>query len=420
MTNTQKTIDCDFDPASLQADQALDLISRQIKPIRQTEIVALRDALDRIVARDIKSPANIPNHTNSAMDGYAFVGQDIAGDSLHTFKVVGTSMAGSPCSETVNSGQCVRIMTGAVMPQGTDTVIMQEQVEVNADSITIAPGHKIGANVRRAGEDLAQGEVAIQKGTRMTPSTLGVVASLGLSEIPVFRKPRVAFFSNGDELRSIGETLKTGELYDSNRYSLHGLLSHCHVELIDMGIIGDNRDGIERALSDAAAIADMVITSAGASVGEADYIKPLLDQLGEAFFWKVAIKPGRPLAFGRIGESLFFGLPGNPVSVMVTFDLFVKPAINKLSGKSPTQPIRLTVPCRSRLRKRPGRSEFQRGILRLDPQGQYSVQSTGAQGSGMLTSMTIANCYIILPSDSEGIEAGENVLVQPFATTINA
>ncbi len=417
MTKTASLYGCD-DPTSIQADQALEKISAQIKSIEEIEIVPLRAALDRVVARDIVSPDNIPNHTNSAMDGYALIGSDVYGDGQHTLKLTGTSMAGAPFDGRVNRGECVRIMTGAVMPLGADTVVMQEQAEADGDHITIHPGQKAGANVRQAGEDLARGDVAIKQGMRMNASRLGVTASLGIAEIAVYRKPRVAFFSNGDELRSLGERLETGELYDSNRYTLFGLLTSCNVELIDMGVIADDRDAIELALRHAARISDVVITSAGASVGEADYIKPLLDEIGKVNFWKVAIKPGRPLAFGCIDNGLFFGLPGNPASVVVTFDIFVRPALTKLSGQAPDKPLQLKVPCASELRKRPGRSEFQRGILSCDQNGAYIVHSTGTQGSGILTSISVANCYIILPVDSTGAEIGDEVTVQPFANKL--
>lgn len=406
---------CDFDPKSISADAANKRILELVAPVSQIETIALRTALGRVTAEDVLSRVQVPNHTNSAMDGYALMGSELPDDDPVMFEVVGTSFAGKPFTKQIRPGHCVRIMTGAVMPEGSDTVVIQERVQRAGEQITVNPGEKPGSNVRQAGEDLQVGDVAIARGTRIGPAHLGLAASLGFSELPCYRKPRVAFFSNGDELRSVGQSLEVGELYDSNRYTLFGMLTEAGVELVDLGIVPDDQNAIAQAFSDASACADIVLTSAGASVGDADYVKQTLDQMGAVSFWKVAIKPGRPLAFGKVGESLFFGLPGNPVSVMVTFQIFVREAIRKLSGELNTASLKMKVPLTSTLKKRAGRVEYQRGILTTTPDGQTVVSSTGEQGSGILHSMSVANCFIILPADSEGASPGDQVEIQPFS-----
>ena len=409
---------CDFDPASISAGEAMERVLASIRPITQVERVNLRSALGRVIAKDVLSRVQVPNHTNSAMDGFALRGGDLLGEGERTFDMLGVAFAGKPYPGPVGEGQCVRIMTGAVMPEGTDTVVMQERVTIEGDTVTVGHREKAGANVRMAGEDLEPGDLAISAGTRVGPSHLGLAASLGFSELPVYRRPRVAFFSNGDELRSVGETIGIGELYDSNRYTLYGMLTEAGAEMVDLGIVRDDPGDIRRAFEDAAGCADMVVTSAGASVGEADYVKDTLKQLGAVTFWKVAIKPGRPLSFGTVGGAYFFGLPGNPVSVMVTFEVFVRAALRKLSGEHAPGHLRMRVPTLSKLRKRSGRMEYQRGILGQDGEGRTVVHSTGDQGSGILHSMSVANCYIILPDESEGADPGDLVEVQPFASAI--
>ena len=416
---------CDTDPTSVSAEQARQLIRGAVVPVVEVETVAVRAALGRVVARDVKSVGQVPNHTNSAMDGYALGGGDLPDGAKNSggkkLQVIGVSMAGKPYHGEVGEGQCVRIMTGAVMPVGADSVVIQERVERRGDTITVQEGEKPGANVRYAGEDVEIGDVVIAAGRRLAPSHLGLAASLGFAELPVFRRPRVAFFSNGDELRAVGNTLATGDVYDSNRYTLYGMLAELGVEMVDLGIVPDDAAAVGAVLEQAAACADVVITSAGASVGEADYIRDTLGRIGEVIFYKVAIKPGRPMAFGRLGGnlgegrgSLFFGLPGNPVSVMVTFDIFVKPALRQLAGETTTEPLRLMVQTTSALKKRPGRVEYQRGVLTTDAAGVAVVCSTGEQGSGILSSMGEANCFIILSADSVGVAAGAMVEVRPF------
>ncbi len=413
---------CDDVPetGTLKVDDARQRILDSITPITASEKLALRNALGRVLAEDIISPLDVPGHTNSAMDGYALAGEDLPPDSEQMiYKVIGTSFAGAPFSGNCEKGQCVRIMTGAVIPAGTDTVVMQEQVRtVDPDSVLIGNGHRAGQNVRQAGEDIATGGMVLRASHILTPADLGILSSLGIGEIRVRRRPRVAFFSTGDELRSIGEALAEGDVYDSNRYSLYGMLKRLDVELLDMGVVRDSEEALRKAFTEAAAMADVVITSGGVSVGEADYIKPILEQTGEINFWKIAMKPGRPLAQGRIGNSLFFGLPGNPVAVMVTFYQFVQPALKYLAGARSTPPWTIMATSNDDIFKRKGRYEFQRGILEQDAAGQLTVSKTGQQGSGILMSMSRANCFILLPEDCAGISVGDEVRVQPFDSFI--
>ncbi len=412
---TQASCTDDFAADSLSAEEADSRISTLVDTVNGCEKVAVRSALDRTLGEDVYSTVNVPSHTNSAMDGYAIRSRDLpSADSSQALTVIGTAWAGRPYTGQAQVNQCVRIMTGAKMPAGTDTVIMQEQVECLGDSIRIAPGHKPGQNVRQAGEDLAIGQVAVPAGKRLSPAELGLFASLGIAEVKVVRRLRVAFFSTGDELRSIGEPLAEGEIYDSNRYTLHGMLARLNVELLDMGVIADERDAIAQAFHQAADMADVIITTGGVSVGEADFVKEILAETGTVDFWKLAIKPGRPLAFGKVDNALFFGLPGNPVAVMVTFYEFVQPALRRMMGQTDLRPVRFKVRCESRLRKRPGRMEFQRGLLRIGDDGILSVSRSGPQGSGMLSSMSSANCFIVLPTASGTVEAGDTVYVEPF------
>ncbi|MCY3769930.1 MAG: molybdopterin molybdotransferase MoeA [Gammaproteobacteria bacterium] len=407
-------VSCDFDPASITVSQAMAHIARTVVPVADTETLDLHSALGRVAAQEVVSTSDVPNHTNSAMDGYAVCGEELPDQGSATFEMVGESFAGSAFHGTVESGQCVRIMTGAVMPAGTDSVVMQERVDRAGNTITIHAGEQKAANVRYAGEDIQVGDVVIPAGTRLGASHLGLLASLGRPEVTVYRKPRIAFFSNGDELRSMGAPLALGEVYDSNRYTLYAMLHDLGVEQVDLGIVRDDRDAIAKAIQSAAGQADLVITTAGASVGDADYIREILTRLGQVSFWKVAIKPGRPLSFGRLGNSLFFGLPGNPVSVMVTFQVFLEPAIKQLSGERFDVPTVLKMRTLTALKKRSGRMEYQRGVMSLNENGETVVRSSGEQGSGILRSMSQANCFIILPDESDGVSAGEWVEVQPF------
>ena len=405
----------DYDPNSMPVAKARELIRSLLAPMTATERVHVRSALGRVLAEDVVSPIAVPGYDNSAMDGYAVRFEDLRQDGDTLLRRVGESFAGKPWPGAIAAGECVRIFTGGVMPRGADTVVMQERAVEDAGAVRIAPGAaaKAGQNRRFAGEDLKAGQVVFRSGRRIHPAELGMIASLGIGEISVFRRLRVAFFSTGDELKSIGTPLKAGEIYDSNRYTLHGMLTRLDCEVIDMGVVEDVPEKLEHAFATAAAAADVVITSGGVSVGEADYVKQLLDKLGEVLFWKIAMKPGRPLAYGRIGGAHFFGLPGNPVSVMVTFYQFVRDALLILQGQRDVSPLpTFRVPLSAPIKKVPGRTEFQRGILTANADGAWSVRTTGDQGSGILSSMSQANCFIILGSDTGNVAAAELVEVQ--------
>jgi len=403
----------DYDPNSMPVAKAREFIQAYLTPVASTEKVNIRAALGRVLAEDIVSPINVPAHVNSAMDGYAVRFKDLNVNAEAVLRMIGTALAGKPYAGRVSDKQCVRIMTGAVLPQGTDTVIMQEHASADGPNIRFGGGHKLGQNIRQAGEDLAIGQVVLKTGKHIHPAELGLLASLGIAEIAVRRRLRVAFFSTGDELRSIGSTLEEGQIYDSNRYTIYGMLTRLGAEVLDMGVVKDDPASLERALSEAATAADVVITSGGVSVGEADYIKELLSRLGEVVFWKIAMKPGRPLAYGKIGQAHFFGLPGNPVSVMVTFYQFVREALLILMGRKDDYAVpTLKATCASALKKAPGRTEFQRGILSQDANGAWSVRVTGEQGSGILRSMSEANCFIVLPETQGNVAPGTLVEVQ--------
>jgi len=349
------------------------------------------------------------------MDGFALAVASLQQDGITEFEQIGTAYAGNAFEGSVSAGQCVRIMTGGLIPQGADAVIMQEQTEVTAEGkVRIDANHRVGENIREAGEDIKQGAAVIDAGVRLSPADLGVLASLGIAQLQVKRKPVVAFFSTGDELMPVGEPLAPGKIYDSNRYCLHGMLSRMAVDIVDLGVVRDEPQAMREALENAAAKADLILSTGGVSVGEADFIKPALEEIGSTEFWKIAIKPGRPLTLGQIDASIFIGLPGNPVAVMVTFSQFVVPAIQALAGTRPTRPKLFKARADDRLRKKPGRYEFQRGIATLDETGEWRVGKTGKQGSGILTSMSRANCFIVLPDDNAGVEPGDEVSIQFF------
>ena len=405
----------DYDPNSMPVAKARELIASFLAPVTAVERVHVRSALGRVLAADVLSPIAVPGHDNSAMDGYAVRFADLQQDGETVLKRVGESFAGKPWGGAIGAGECVRIFTGGVMPQGADTVVMQERAHEDASGVHVAAGAvtRLGTNRRFAGEDLKAGQTVFRAGQYIRPAELGMIASLGLGEVSVYRRLRVAFFSTGDELKSVGTPLGPGEIYDSNRYTLHGMLTRLGCEVIDMGVIEDAPERLERAFASAAEAADVVITSGGVSVGEADYVKQLLDKLGEVLFWKIAMKPGRPLAYGKIAGAHFFGLPGNPVSVMVTFYEFVRDALLILQGQRDIRPPpTFKVPLSAPIKKVPGRTEFQRGILAPDGAGAWSVRTTGDQGSGILSSMSQANCFIVLPSETGNIAAGELVDVQ--------
>lgn len=398
----------------LNVEEAIKRMTGAVKKAEGTEVVALRDALNRVLAKEVISSINVPPYANSAMDGYAFNSADLPSSGEKTFTLVGKSFAGIPFSGQVKKDECVRIMTGAQMAKNTDTVVMQEQVQVSDTAITIQSGHCKHENVRHIGEDIKDGDVVLNIGQYISPAELGVLASLGVAEVTVEKKLRVAFFSTGDELRNVDEELEEGQIYDSNRYTIFGMLKNLGVELIDMGILPDDRQAIEDAFKQASIQADAIITSGGVSVGEADYVKETLDKLGKVDFWKIAMKPGKPLAFGFINDAVFFGLPGNPVSVMATFYQFALPTLKTMMGLKATKATIVKVPCKTDLRKAPGRTDFQRGILMTNDQGELVVESIGMQASHVLSGMSKANCFIILPQDWGNVSAGTLVDVQPF------
>jgi molybdopterin molybdotransferase len=402
-----------YDPDALHVDKARAAIRACLEPVRETERVPVRAALGRVLAEHIVPAFDVPGHDNTAMDGYAVRFADLGAD-VTVLEQVGAALAGNAFTGTVGPGQCVRVTTGAVMPAGTDTVVVQEVVKVMDGKVTIPPGQKAKQNVRYAGEDLKKGVPVLRPGQVLSPADLGLVASLGIGELEVRRRVRVAFFSTGDELASIGTALKAGEVYDSNRYTLHGMLARLGVEIRDLGVVRDDPAQLEAAFRDAAANADAIITTGGVSVGEADFVKPMMAKLGEALFWRIAMRPGRPMAFGRIGNAFLFGLPGNPVAVMVTFYQFVREALLVLGGRAgDCAPLLLEATAAEPLRKVAGRTEYQRGVLSRED-GALKVRITGQQGSGVLRSMSEANCFIVLEHPRGKVQAGERVQVQPF------
>jgi len=415
MSSLEHIVSCldDYDPNALPVETARAVIRSLVAPIAVNERVAVRASLGRVLGEDVVSPVNVPAHDNSAMDGWAVRGADLRPEGETRLREVGTSFAGRAFSGTVGAGECVRVMTGAVMPAGTDTVVIQEVVKVTGDAIAVPAGQSRGQHMRFAGEDLAIGKPALRAGQPVRPAELGLLASLGMAEVAVRRRPRVAFFSTGDELASVGQALAEGEVYDSNRYTIYGMLARLGCEVIDMGVVRDDRASLACALTDASAAADAVVTSGGVSVGEADFTKEVLARLGEVLFWKIAMRPGRPMAVGRLGHAYFFGLPGNPVAVMVTFYQFVRDALLALAGRTDAFELpTLRVPCETALRKKPGRTEFQRGVLARNASGDWTVRVTGGQGSGVLRSMSEASCFIVLEHDRGSVQPGDLVSVQ--------
>ncbi|KFZ35955.1 molybdopterin-guanine dinucleotide biosynthesis protein MobB [Shewanella mangrovi] len=398
--------------AFLSVRQGLENILTQVTPVAENETVSLDDAENRVLAADAISPVDVPQHTNSAMDGFAFCGAEPLPES---FEVMGEVRAGYQYQGVLQAGQAVRIMTGAPVPAGADTVQPRENAQEQNGRMTLDGRIKVGQNVRLAGEDIAKGAVALAAGSRLGAAEQGLLASLGFAEFAVKRRPVVAVFSSGDEVCQPGTALKTNCIYDSNRYTIKSMARRLGCEVIDLGIIEDSEAALTEALAGAAQQADMVISSGGVSVGNADYIKKVLAAIGEIHFWRIDMRPGRPLAFGKINNALFFGLPGNPVATMVAFLMFVQPALRKLAGEPTWQPQMLPAVADEMFRSRQGRTEFNRGIATLGADGKLHVKSTGSQGSGMLSSMVKANCLVIVGEPDERIEAGETVYILPFA-----
>ncbi|HAL39346.1 MAG TPA: molybdopterin molybdenumtransferase MoeA [Polaromonas sp.] len=435
-----------YDPQAMSADDVLAFLSKLVTPVQDVLELPLFEALGRVLAEDVISPFDVPPHDNSAMDGYAFDGQQLSADAPLELQVMGTALAGKAWQGSVNAGQCVKIMTGAIMPQGLDTVVPQEFVKLSqvgeTSRITIPPGLlRTGDNRRRRGEDLMQGKPALQKSEPLTPARLGLAASLGLKTLKTWRPLRVAYFSTGDEILSLGEAPREGAVYDSNRYTVFGMLSRMGCQMIDMGVVRDDPAMLEAAFTHAATQADAIITSGGVSVGEADFTKAMMKKLGDVAFWRIAMRPGRPMAVGRIlpiksasspdgkGASSYkqhsnpdgavlFGLPGNPVAVMVTFLAFVRPALLQMMGASTAPAPQLKARSMEAIRKKPGRTEYQRGWVSTAPDGSLQVKTTGSQGSGVLRSMAEANGLMVLHHTQGNVAIGDEVDVMMFDSVI--
>ena len=435
-----------YDPQALSAADVNTFLERLVEPVSATEDLPLFSALGRVLAQDVISPISVPPHDNSAMDGYAFAGDQLVAGQPLTLRVVGTALAGKAWVGTVATGECVKIMTGAIMPTGLDTVVPQEFTTAAAADghITIAADVlKTGDNRRFKGEDLMEGSVALAKGTLLAPAALGLVASLGLPTVTVYRRLRVAYFSTGDEILSLGEPPREGAVYDSNRYTVFGLLTRLGVEVIDLGVVRDEPALLEAAFRDAAQRADAIITSGGVSVGEADHTRTMMKKLGDVAFWRIAMRPGRPMAVGRIATTknqaklassaypssansyqndtnhphsgaVLFGLPGNPVAVMVTFLAFVRPALLRMMGSNHSTPPLLRATSTEAMRKKPGRTEYQRGTITTAADGTLQVRTTGNQGSGVLSSMVQANGLIVLHHGQGNVAVGDTVDVMVF------
>ncbi|QUM81333.1 molybdopterin molybdotransferase MoeA [Moritella sp. 36] len=398
-------------------DLAMQEMLADIDVVKETLTLNLADALDYILAEDIVSPINVPPFDNSAMDGYAIRISDLT--QSMTLPLAGKAFAGQPFNDVWPLGTCIRIMTGAPVPAGCEAVIMQERTQVDGDLVTFEALPPMHDNIRNAAEDIAVGQAVLTTGRRLTPRDIPMLASIGIDAVTVYRRLKVAIFSTGDELKSLGQPLANGEIYDSNRYSITAMLSRLNLDIIDFGIVPDDEVLLRETFIKADAAADAVITSGGVSVGEADYTKILLEELGEIGFWKLAIKPGKPFAFGTLPNSKFFGLPGNPVSATVTFHQLVVPALAKMTNQVYTPTPRFNAIAATKLKKAPGRMDFQRAIYSVNADGQLEVISTGSQGSGVFSSMSHSNCYAILEQDRGNVEIGETVTIEPFNEILN-
>jgi len=424
----EKLPSCDdpFD-SLLPVEEARARMAAALQVVTQTQELSLLDSIGRVLSVDVVSPVNVPAHANSAMDGYAIAAASIPGDGTRDLQIIGTAWAGKVFNGNLEAGQAVRIFTGAIMPSGADTVVIQEHVSATDQLVTIDRDVEPGRNVRLAGEDVQCDQIILTKGTQINAAEVGVLASLGINKVNVYRTLRVAFFTTGDELQALDGhedaqkdahtvlELEPGMLFDSNRYSLHAMLRRLEIDVIDIGIVRDNADDTRAAMQKAASSADVIVTSGGVSAGDADFVTQVFHELGNVSFWKLAMRPGRPLAFGQIGDAFFFGLPGNPVAVMVTFLQFVQPAIKQMMGLVSTDPYTINAICLSKLRKSAGRVEYQRGVLANDEQGNLTVSTTGKQGAGRISSMSAANCLIVIRAEKSGVSPGDTVEVQPFS-----
>ncbi len=397
---------------TLPFEQALSILLETIRPLSSSEDIAIESVTHRVLASDIIAPFALPRTTHAAMDGYAIRFEDWQPEQI--FNLVGQSLAGHPYENTLGAHECIRIMTGAPLPQGADTVIMQENSTHNEQGYCFHVTPKQHQHIRFVGEDIAQDQCLFCRGHRIRASDISLLASLGLQKVPVISQPKAIVFSSGDELIEPGRTLGPSQLYDSNSYTAYALLKNMHIDVTHGGILPDNFEASQAVLEQASKEVDIILTSGGVSVGDADFIKPITEKLGDIYFWKVAMKPGKPIMFGKINQAFILGLPGNPVSQFVTLHQFGIPAIQQLQGKTHTSPIQLKATCLSNLRKRPGRKDFQRGLFQYTESGHIQVTTTGAQGSGMLSSVLSANCFIILDAEQDDVKAGETVLIEPF------
>jgi molybdopterin molybdotransferase len=415
--NVQSSCDDEEQTGTLTVEDALRHMLDAVPERSTTERVHLTQAVDRVLAKPLVSPINVPSHRNSAVDGYALNSSTLPTNlNITTLNVVGKIVAGHPYQSVLKQDEAIQIMTGAQMPEGADTVIMQEHVEIEQNLVRFDSRHSAGQNVRQAGEDIKQGQTVLETGVKLTPPQVGLIASLGIAEVNVKTAITAAVFSTGDEVLSLGQPPREGCIYDSNRYSILSALKKLGCHVIDLGVVPDDPSRLKETFKLASNSADIIFTSGGVSVGEADFTKQVLADAGSINFWKVAMKPGRPIAFGHVNGTTFFGLPGNPVAVMVTFYQFALPCLQKLMGvKNPLITPTLKAQCTKGIRKLPGRTEFQRGILSQSDTGTWQVCTSGQQGSGILRSMSDANAFIILEHDRESISAGEQVIVQPFS-----
>jgi len=414
-------VDCCTAPGLMPLAEAKKKLLEKISVIDASEKLTIRECSQRVSAEVIVSPINVPAHNNSAMDGYA-LNADFS-DSMsiaagQTFELVGVAMAGQPFTGTLAKGQCIRIMTGAVVPDSANAVEMQENVSATENQVTLNHTLKVGSHIRKAGEDIAVNQTIFEPGQLFSAADIGLLASLGIAEVRVKRKPKVAIFSTGDELKTPGSMLGLGDIYESNSHVIITMLEKMNVDIVDFGIIPDDYNQIKQTFIEADSLADAVISSGGVSVGDADYIKDVLDELGQIDFWKVAIKPGKPFAFGELPNSVFFGLPGNPVSATVTFHLLGVPALKKMMGTSFEEPMLLAATTTEKVKKRAGRMDFQRGIASVNSEGKLLVTPLSHQGSGILSSMSKANCYLVLPQEHQGCDAGQLVNIQLFDQVI--
>ena len=404
-----------YDPQSLRMADANAFIAQLVQPVNGAELLPLRQCDGRVLAEDVVSGMAVPAHDNSAMDGFAFNGTALTGCATLRLQVVGTALAGKAWAGNVGHGECLKVMTGAVLPAGLDTVVPHEMTTVEGDWVCVpADRLQLGDNRRLRGEDLQLGGIALSKGERLMPAALGLAASLGIQDLPVVRRLRVAYLSTGDEVQSPGEPLREGAVFDSNRYTVTSMLERLGCEVIELGVVRDEPVALEAAFRSAAAQADVIISSGGVSVGEADFTKGMMAKLGDVVFWRIAMRPGRPFALGRIGNTVLFGLPGNPVAVMVTFLALVRPALLQMMGADPKPLPMLQARSEEPMRKKAGRTEYQRGIVSTGPDGRLQVRTTGNQGSGVLSSMVQANGLIVLSHEQGRVDVGDTVDVMVF------